>query len=198
MHAVCAAVAAAAAAALRKDTATVRKDTAVAAAAVVCAHSRCTGYRPILDAFKIFAKAEPGAYAAEAIAAARGMAAADALDNGSTPAGASGTRVCPSSGLPCDCGGGVTPSSGVTSSTTASAEKPCGGGAGGCGKGGCGIAPATNGAATSNGAATNGAASLSNSEVKLAASAEPIFPRELKGRPAAALVLPGALLIGCS
>lgn len=33
--------------------------------------SRCTGYRPILDAFKVFAKAEPHAYTEEAIAASR-------------------------------------------------------------------------------------------------------------------------------
>lgn len=31
--------------------------------------SRCTGYRPILDAFKVFAKVEDGAYTEEAIAA---------------------------------------------------------------------------------------------------------------------------------
>lgn len=31
--------------------------------------SRCTGYRPILDAFKVFAKVEAGAYTEEAIAA---------------------------------------------------------------------------------------------------------------------------------
>lgn len=35
----------------------------------VCWRSRCTGYRPILDAFKVFAKAEDGAYTEEAIAA---------------------------------------------------------------------------------------------------------------------------------
>ena len=33
--------------------------------------SRCTGYRPILDAFKVFAKVEPGAYTEEAIAASK-------------------------------------------------------------------------------------------------------------------------------
>lgn len=35
--------------------------------------SRCTGYRPILDAFKVFAKADPAAYTEESIAASRGM-----------------------------------------------------------------------------------------------------------------------------
>ena len=34
--------------------------------------SRCTGYRPILDAFRVFAKADPSAYTEEAIAASRG------------------------------------------------------------------------------------------------------------------------------
>lgn len=34
---------------------------------------RCTGYRPILDAFKIFAKADPAAYTEESIAASKGL-----------------------------------------------------------------------------------------------------------------------------
>ena len=42
----------------------------------VPACSRCTGYRPILDAFRVFAKAEPHAYTEEAIAAASGAAMA--------------------------------------------------------------------------------------------------------------------------
>ena len=41
--------------------------------------SRCTGYRPILDAFKVFAKVEPGAYTEEAIAASK---AANKATNG--------------------------------------------------------------------------------------------------------------------
>ena len=35
--------------------------------------SRCTGYRPILDAFKVFAKADPTAYTEESIAASQGL-----------------------------------------------------------------------------------------------------------------------------
>lgn len=35
--------------------------------------SRCTGYRPILDAFKVFAKVEAGAYTEEAIAASKAV-----------------------------------------------------------------------------------------------------------------------------
>lgn len=42
----------------------------------VPACSRCTGYRPILDAFRVFAKAEPHAYTEEAIAAASKAATA--------------------------------------------------------------------------------------------------------------------------
>ncbi len=37
--------------------------------------SRCTGYRPILDAFKAFAKADPAAYSEEALAARKAEAA---------------------------------------------------------------------------------------------------------------------------
>lgn len=33
--------------------------------------SRCTGYRPILDAFRVFAKADPSAYTEEAIEASQ-------------------------------------------------------------------------------------------------------------------------------
>ena len=45
--------------------------------------SRCTGYRPILDAFRVFAKANPSAYTEEAIAASRGgQPAANGHSNG--------------------------------------------------------------------------------------------------------------------
>lgn len=40
---------------------------------VLCQCSRCTGYRPILDAFKVFAKADPAAYTEESIAASKGL-----------------------------------------------------------------------------------------------------------------------------
>lgn len=54
---------------------------------------RCTGYRPILDAFRVFAKRETTPYTNDAITAAGGE---------TTPK--AGTFVCPSTGKPCDCG----------------------------------------------------------------------------------------------
>ena len=46
-----------------------------ARARIACleAHSRCTGYRPILDAFRVFAKGDSAAYTEEAIATSKGM-----------------------------------------------------------------------------------------------------------------------------
>ena len=78
--------------------------------------SRCTGYRPILDAFKAFAKVDATAYTEEAIAAS--LASNGAHNNGThsngthsdaagKKNGASGGKVCPSTGRPCDCGGGA-------------------------------------------------------------------------------------------
>ncbi|GFH18705.1 uncharacterized protein HaLaN_15553, partial [Haematococcus lacustris] len=43
---------------------------------------RCTGYRPILDAFRVFAKSDPKAYTEDAIAAAKGLMPAHADTNG--------------------------------------------------------------------------------------------------------------------
>lgn len=49
----------------------------------VLPHSRCTGYRPILDAFKAFAKVDAAAYTEEAIAASKaGAASQGAARNG--------------------------------------------------------------------------------------------------------------------
>lgn len=133
-----------------------------------------------MDAFKVFAKAEPSAYAADAIAAAKGMAAATAADNAAAGSNGSnghlngsngGGMVCPSSGLPCDCGGG--------SAAGAAAAAP----AGPCGSDGCG---SDGGCAAKK---VNGVAAAAAAVVK--PSSEPIFPKELKGRPAAALKLEG-------
>lgn len=60
---------------------------------------RCTGYRPILDAFRVFAKSEASMYTDEAITAAGGSPVKKIganLENG--------TSICPSTGIPCDCG----------------------------------------------------------------------------------------------
>ena len=144
--------------------------------------SRCTGYRPILDAFKVFAKSEPAAYTAEAIAAAKGMAAATAADDAGGSNGSNGRTngsngssgmVCPSSGLPCDCGG--------SAAAAAAPAGECAAAGGGC----CG----SNGSKAANGAA---AAAAAVADVK--PSSEPIFPKELKGRVPAALKLEGEQL----
>lgn len=146
--------------------------------------SRCTGYRPILDAFKVFAKAEPSAYTAEAIAAARGMAAALTADNGTANGAAKGGKVCPSSGLPCDCGGGI--------------EKPAAAnGANGAANGtaaACGAAAAGGkccGGAANGKCCGSGCAAKAGAVAETAPSSEPIFPKELKNRKSAALRLAG-------
>jgi xanthine dehydrogenase/oxidase len=137
---------------------------------VIC--SRCTGYRPILDAFRVFAKADPKAYTEEAIAAAKGLASH--TDATAAPVTLNGGSICPSSGMPCDCrsnemngcGGGGTngkmsnghcATDGCNGSHEAANGKVCGAGA--CGKcSGTGMLPATK------------------------TTKEPIFPPELKTR----------------
>jgi len=131
---------------------------------------RCTGYRPILDAFKTFAKSSPAAYTEDAIAAAKGLKGV-ATTNGTAATaagGAGGGNVCPSTGLPCDCN--TTCSNG----TTATAESTT--------DGGCGAADCCK--------KTNG---VSAAAVVRVATCEPIFPGEFKSRKALALHLPGGL-----
>lgn len=53
--------------------------------------SRCTGYRPILDAFRVFAKADPAAYTEEAIAASKAGQQANGHANGNANRHANGT-----------------------------------------------------------------------------------------------------------
>jgi hypothetical protein len=63
--------------------------------------SRCTGYRPILDAFKVFAKVEPGAYTEEAIAASKAAnAAANGTANGTANGAAHANGIGNASGDP--------------------------------------------------------------------------------------------------
>lgn len=55
--------------------------------------SRCTGYRPILDAFKVFAKADPAAYTEESIAASKGMQQNGHASEASSANGLNGNAV---------------------------------------------------------------------------------------------------------
>ncbi|KAL3157593.1 hypothetical protein ABBQ32_012044 [Trebouxia sp. C0010 RCD-2024] len=54
---------------------------------------RCTGYRPILDAFKVFAKADPAAYTEESIAASKGMQQNGHASEASSANGLNGNAV---------------------------------------------------------------------------------------------------------
>eukprot|EP00879_Flechtneria_rotunda_P002218 GHRR01002404.1.p1 GENE.GHRR01002404.1~~GHRR01002404.1.p1 ORF type:complete len:899 (+),score=349.77 GHRR01002404.1:1548-4244(+) len=192
---------------------------------------RCTGYRPILDAFKIFAKCDPAAYTKEAVAAALGMAAATAADNSGTGSGqpaaaAAGmlqglsliggfaaaahkvSKLCPSSGLPCDCGNAViSVSADATAAPAPVAATVVAGGSSGTAavaqfaasdtqsrqKGGCCGNGVCGGCSKQGFKGACAAAATRLLDVKL--SSEPIFPKELKGRSAAALVLEGPLCV---
>ncbi len=139
--------------------------------------SRCTGYRPILDAFKTFAKTDPKAYTEEAIAASKGLTAIDSTANTSGGDGA----LCPSTGMPCDCAKAATSGNGATAANGSAAANGCG--AENCCKvtgGACGGGKA---------AAAAAAAGLNGSTAK--PTCEPIFPPELKKRVPVSLKLEG-------
>ncbi|PNW76169.1 hypothetical protein CHLRE_12g545101v5 [Chlamydomonas reinhardtii] len=143
---------------------------------------RCTGYRPILDAFKTFAKTDPAAYTEEAIAASKGLGPDGTAATNGAANGASGGAVCPSSGLPCDC--------------KKAAGEGCGSAANGAGNGagngnGCGAADCckkTGGACGGGSKAANGAGGGGK------ATCEPIFPPELKKREPQPLAIAGEAL----
>ena len=138
--------------------------------------SRCTGYRPILDAFKAFAKVDAAAYTEEAIAASKAAAANGGgssngtAANGSSSGGGAGSNganggssgssgkakgpICPSTGKPCDCGQ-VDAATGDVVSASKHKEAACG--------------PLTH----------------------TRPAVEPIFPPELRKRQAAELALTG-------
>lgn len=69
---------------------------------------RCTGYRPILDAFRIFATQDSTAYTEEAIRAAVQSRKQPDCDGGVGHPNAvknmHKSQICPSTGRPCDCG----------------------------------------------------------------------------------------------
>ncbi|GFR49634.1 hypothetical protein Agub_g11707 [Astrephomene gubernaculifera] len=183
---------------------------------------RCTGYRPILDAFKTFAKTDPAAYTQEAISAAAGNgsetptasngtngitsssscgASSAATNCASTPPG----KVCPSSGLPCDCIGakaaaaaaapdGVTAADSSSGCCAGGAAGKGGGASTGCSSGGCGAAKCCKKSGNVCGDAGVGGAAVAAAVVPERAPCEPIFPPELKQRPAFDLTMPGPVL----
>ena len=60
---------------------------------VCIVRSRCTGYRPILDAFRVFAKGDSAAYTEEAIAASKaGASSGHAHTNGASNGHANGSN----------------------------------------------------------------------------------------------------------
>jgi xanthine dehydrogenase/oxidase len=79
---------------------------------------RCTGYRPILDGFRAFAKTDEGAYTADALAAAG--APPPPPPSGNVP-------ICPSTGLPCanGCGGGEAAAAAPAAGCAACGGGPC-------------------------------------------------------------------------
>lgn len=96
--------------------------------------SRCTGYRPILDAFSVFAKADPLAYTEEAIAASKaGSCSADSTDSSSRELEEDGHATPQVAQPKSEIGNGYT-SSGSSDSTHSRGSREANGEASGHGK----------------------------------------------------------------
>lgn len=133
--------------------------------------SRCTGYRPILDAFSTFAK----------------TGSAEAYTNSGTPAAGNGQKLCPSSGMPCDCAG--------ANGAAADGGHANGGHANGTpANGGC-ATPAAAPACSDPGGCSKGSPGCDDGSTDAlhpkSGPPEPIFPAELRSRIPPELRLPG-------
>jgi xanthine dehydrogenase/oxidase len=153
---------------------------------------RCTGYRPILDAFRPFAKADPKAYTEDALQAAaaasknkkNGGSNGAAMENGAKEAKSGNGHnshgvsngdvpVCPSTGKPCTCTGSVG-DDGMVASGSADKED--------------GLIGALIPAEVT---ATAKSKKFSSLKTNSSTTAEPIFPPELRSRQPQELYLPG-------
>ncbi|KDD76802.1 hypothetical protein H632_c100p4, partial [Helicosporidium sp. ATCC 50920] len=135
---------------------------------------RCTGYRPILEAFRSFTLDDGPRgrdYAADCLRRLEGLSW-DAEAKSGRERAASGAGICPSSGLPCDCGArdGLAGEDGENDEESAKGESE------------------------RRGEAGRGACCSKDGQRRTAAraqAAEPIFPPMLTRRPIRALALEG-------
>ncbi|KAK9811378.1 hypothetical protein WJX72_002855 [[Myrmecia] bisecta] len=161
---------------------------------------RCTGYRPILDAFKVFAKLAPAAYTEEAIVASKASAGEATAHNSSTQDG-SAEHLATENGAAQNghehteaCSNGSCVANGVVTSKGAAALEKKHPPSSGNGK----VCPST-GQPCDCGAAEPGEVRTTSKDKELTAgpatftrpTAEPIFPAELKKRSPQELNLPG-------
>ncbi len=133
---------------------------------------RCTGYRPILDAFRPFAKSDPKAYTEDALQAAAAEKRSTQRPVGNAIEKKSNGPVCPSTGEPCTCAGFIGDDGMVVSS---SADKEDG------------VTGALVPGQVKETAKVAKFSSLSSSS----STAEPIFPPELRSRQPQELFIPG-------
>lgn len=196
-----------------KPTAPTEEEIEEALAGNLC---RCTGYRPILDAFKVFAKVEDGAYTEEAIAASLGH-----------PVNSGSTSPSSSEGLPNGSGQGIQNGNGHMTGQENHIDNETSNGLykvdvpdlslaqGDPGRGQKGnnppksnppikaapaqkMCPSTGrpcdcGASTPQGSSSDDKDSMYGSAMPARPTAEPIFPPELRKRQPQALTLKGSL-----